>query len=67
MKTNKKSLDDLLEDWSVMSPGQWENEASAILGDWYAVCNNDGIIAYFYREEDAFRFRLAEINRILNG
>lgn len=62
-----KSLDDLLEEWAVMAPGMWENDNSPTLGDWWAVSNNDGIIAYFGEEKDAFRFRLSEINRILNG
>ncbi len=62
-----KTLEDLLEEWAVMFPGMWENENSEKLGDWYAVSNNDGIIAYFGNESDAFRFRLSEINRILNG
>lgn len=34
---------------------------------WWAVSNDDGICAYFANEGDAFRFRLAEINRALNG
>lgn len=59
------SLDDLLEEWSVLEPGMWENDSDP--KDWYAVCNQDGIIAYFSNESDAYRFRLSEINRILNG
>lgn len=62
-----KNLDDLLEEWAVMFPGMWENNNTPTLGDWYAVSNNKGIIAYFGNEADAFRFRLNEINRILNG
>lgn len=61
-----KTIDELLEEWSVMSPGVWENDISDFL-PWYAVANDDGIIAYFGKEEDAYRFRLAEINRVLNG
>ena len=34
---------------------------------WFAVINDDGIMAYFLRERDAFRFRLDRINAILNG
>lgn len=34
---------------------------------WFAVCNDEGIVAYFADEPTAFRFRLAEINRELNG
>lgn len=62
---NRPSLDDLLEIWSVLAPGHWDNEQGP--KDWYAVCNDVGIIAYFGDEADANRFRLAEINRILNG
>lgn len=61
-----ESLDMLLEQWSVHAPEQWENETGP--PGWYAVSNDtDGIVAYFFREADAFRFRLAEINRALNG
>jgi len=59
-------MDELLEIWSVHFPGTWENENSDKLGDWYAVSNDDGIIAYFMIENDAYRFRLDQINRILN-
>lgn len=62
----KTSLNALLEDWFVDAPGTWEN--NTVPQGWWAVSNDDeGIVAYFMREEDAFRFRLAEINRILNG
>ena len=50
-----------------MEPGLWENESSPHLKDWFAVSNNEGIIAYFGREDDAYMFRLDYINRILNG
>lgn len=59
-----KNLDDLLEDVSVLAPGMWDNETGP--KGWYAVTNDDGIIAYFGREADAFRFRLDYINRKLN-
>lgn len=59
------TLDDLLETWSVLAPGMWENNDGP--KDWFTVCNDDGIAAYFANEADAFRFRLAEINRALNG
>jgi hypothetical protein len=49
----------------VFPPGTWENDEGP--KNWYAVANDDGIIAYFGSESDAFRFRLAEINRALNG
>jgi hypothetical protein len=59
-----KTLDELLEDWSVLEPGLWKNETGP--EGWYAVANDDGIIAYFRDEKDAFAFRLDKINQILN-
>lgn len=61
----KHTLEDLLESWTVLWPGMWENEDGP--ASWYAVANDDGIVAYFGNEADALRFRLAEINRALNG
>lgn len=63
------TLDEALEFVSVHPPGQWWNENSATLGHWYAVSSDEagGIIAYFGEESEAFRFRLAHINRLLNG
>lgn len=58
------TLESLLEVWSVHAPTQWENDEGP--EGWWAVSNNDGIIAYFGDETTAFRFRLAEINRVLN-
>jgi hypothetical protein len=61
----KKNLDELLEDVAVDFPGVWQNDTGP--KDWYAVSTaDDGIIAYFYSEADAFRFRLDYINRKLN-
>lgn len=59
------TLDNLLAQWSVFDPGTWDNEDAP--GTFYAVANTDGIIAYFADASDAYRFRLAEINRRLNG
>jgi hypothetical protein len=60
------TLDEALECWEVHEPGMWENDAGP--KGWYAVSHEDrGIVAYFADESDAFRFRLAEINRQLNG
>lgn len=59
------SLDDLLEVWTVSEPRQWENDHGP--PDWFAVCNDSGIVAYFGNGLAAYRFRLAEINRALNG
>lgn len=61
-----KTLDDLLQEWSVLQPGD-RDPAGENVRQWYAVANDEGIIAYFGNEWDAFRFRLAEINRALNG
>lgn len=65
MPNESASLDDLLEVWSVLEPGMWENDTGP--EGWFAVSNADGIVAYFGTETDAYRFRLAEINRALNG
>ena len=42
----------------------WDNDQGP--KDWFAVCNDDGIKAYFGDEADAFRWRLDMINRELN-
>lgn len=63
--TVKKTLAELLDEVSVLASGQWENDQGP--EGWFAVCNdNDGIIAYFYDEALALRFRLDYINAILN-
>lgn len=61
----KKTLDELLEEWVVMAPAQWDNPLGP--KGWYAVTNSEGIVAYFAHEVDALRFRMYEIGRILNG
>lgn len=59
-------LDDALENWQAMAPGMWENDVGP--EDWWAVSNDkEGIVAYFQHERDAFRWRLGQINRQLNG
>lgn len=67
MNTESSRLDSLLENIGVLEPGMWDNAAAGVIGDWYAVVNDEGIIAYFGKQSDAYRFRLAEINRVLNG
>lgn len=57
-------MNELLERWHVHAPGMWENEEGP--KGWYAVSNDDGIIAYFGDEADAFRWRMDMINRELN-
>ena len=58
------SLDELLELVQVDEPYMWENEVGP--KGWYAVSNDEGIIAYFCNAVDAYRFRLDYINRQLN-
>lgn len=55
-------LNHLAESVFVLDPGVWENNIGP--KDWYAVCTDDGIIACFSRESDAYRFRLDYINRL---
>ena len=63
-----KTLESSLENWQVHDPGMWENELTGLMPEWYAVSNaDDAIVAYFSKESDAYRFRLAEVNRELNG
>lgn len=59
-----RDLNDWLEAVQVISPHMWENETGPV--GWFAVSNDDGIIAYFGQEVDAFRFRLDYINRKMN-
>jgi len=58
------SLDEALEKWSVFDPGMFDDPDSVC--NWYAVANDDGIIAYSATETDAYRWRLTMINRDLN-
>lgn len=62
----KRDLGELLAEWYVMSPGMWKNDISSLIEEWWAVGNTKDIVAYFGNEKDAYRFRLNEINRILN-
>ena len=58
---------ELLDEISVMAPDMWECEENTEgPKGWYAVTTADGIVAYFASENDAFRFRLDYINRLLN-
>jgi hypothetical protein len=59
------SLEALLETWQVFAPDMWVNATGP--DGWWAVTNDDGIVAYFGTEAAACRFRLVEINRALNG
>lgn len=60
------SIDELLEEITVMEPGLWENNISDNL-QWWAVSSDLGIVAYFGSDVDAHIFRLDYINRILNS
>ena len=59
-----KTLDELLQEIDDIEPGEWENDDGPL--DWWAVGNQEGIIAYLGTERDAYRFRLDYINRLLN-
>lgn len=62
-----KVLDGMLERWTVHD--DWDNEQTAAKEQWqgwYAVSNDDGIVAYFGDRDDAYRWRLSMINRDLN-
>lgn len=66
-----RDLDEWLEEVSVHGPEDRDNAVEA--GNtgwpdgWWAVSDPDlGIVGYFLRETDAFRFRLDWINRKLN-
>lgn len=72
MKTLEHTLDSLLEKFQVDIVDDHINETNgggltAVLGWYYVSTDDDGIIAYFMNESDALRFRISEINRILNG
>jgi len=75
-KTDKKpSLDELIDDIQVEEPDVTEDHPSSTRNDmprelraWWGVSTGDeGTIAYFAKERDAYGFRLYEINRRLNG
>jgi len=62
-----KDLDYYLENITVEFPLEYPPmHEFANLTDWYGVSNEQGIIAYFREDEDAFRFRLDYINNLLN-
>lgn len=60
------TLDDALDEFDVLEPGLLDSEICEFQ-DWFAVTNSDGIIAVFAYQDDALRFRLNEVNRMLNG
>lgn len=60
------TLEEALAKLNVLEVNEFDNAPGPFTG-WLAVENETGIIAYFANEQDAFRFRLAEVNRLLNG
>lgn len=64
-----KDLDYYLQEISVMDitiDSPTGKHCPSLIG-WFAVVNEDGIIAYFGEEKYAFKFRLDYINNKLNG
>lgn len=64
------NLDEALGDVEVHEPGSWVMDSGMTTtdGGWYAVSTgDDGIVATFRAEHDAYRFRLDLINYWLNG
>jgi len=64
-----KDLDYYLQEIQVQEVGEELVELNKIpeLIGWFAVVNEDGIIAYFGEEKYAFKFKLDYINNKLNG
>ena len=56
----------LLEEISVFPVDEMDNQPDLPKG-WYAVINDEGIIAYMASAEEALHYRLDFINRILNS
>lgn len=65
-----KDLNELLEVVSVMETTlQWKDEVTGEVNDMFlygVVTDNEGFVAYFPNEKEAFRYRLSFINRVLN-
>ena len=64
-----KNLEQWLEEIQVQEIDEdvaFINDTLGIIG-WFAVVNEEGIIAYFGKEKHAFKFRLDYINNKLNG
>jgi hypothetical protein len=58
-------LDTLLEEITVQEIDGREIGTPCVDG-WFGVANEEGIFAYFGDENEAFKYRLDYINRILN-
>lgn len=66
-----KSLDDLLEEIQAGEVDQYmvdvnQGKIAGLLG-WWWVEDGEQLLGYFPTETEALRYRLAEINRRLNG
>ena len=55
-----------LDTMTVIEPNTLEPQFDKGPANWFAFRNEDGIVAYFATRDDAFRYRLAEVNRALN-
>lgn len=64
---DEKDLDYYLQEISVQQIDyDYIKDVNPNIVNWYGVSNEEGIIAYFGDENDAFNFRLSYINRKLN-
>ncbi len=50
-----------VDDPDLIGPETWQGPK-----DWFGVSTDDGIVAYFGTEAEAYRYRLNLINRMLN-
>lgn len=66
-KESRTTLDYQLDNWQVEHRDDYEDASCFPKGFDWAVSNGHETVAFFAHESDAFRFRLAEINRALNG
>jgi hypothetical protein len=63
-----KDLTELLDEICVqLIDGNDADPVHKALDGWHGVSNQEGLIAFFGTEEEAFRYRLDFINRVLNG
>lgn len=60
------TLDELLDAISVVELDECETPPAGLIGEWYAVLDEDGVVAWFASEADAYRCRLDIINRRLH-
>lgn len=58
------NLDELLQIWVVLGPDS-SRDPRHVVG-WWAVANQNGVLAYFHDRTDAHRWRLDMINRTLH-